>query len=309
MGARFCQRCGAALTPNSAFCSGCGTPVPGGTPTHCSRCGAPLVPKSTFCANCGTPVGAVSAAPYAAMPPLAYGSPMPPYGMTAVPPFWASPAPRATDLKALSYVQAAALLGVIAFAVSIASFLVVPFASIAGQVSSTSSNSVAVSGIALLVILLTVGLVFGLVELYLYRSAFAELEPYDPRFSTPKRLALLAMIGLLLIVVSTAGLFDVLYQANACANGNPISTNGCLDLGTLLGLVILVIAAAIIVLIGTIGVAIGVWRLGTRYDEGLFKAGAILFILIGFIGAILILVAAHSVRSRIGPEVPLAPFR
>jgi hypothetical protein len=195
--------------------------------------------------------------------------------------------------------------GIIGFVLSLAVSAATPAFSYVGQAASGSSGSANGTELAVLAVLLVASIALALVELWLYREAFRELSPYDAGFSTPRTLALLAIIGLALLVVGFAGLFAVIDQAINCAGGSSISSS-CINLGEVLGLLGLIGVSAIIALVGFIGVLIGIWRLGTRYNEGLFKAGAILLIFIGFVGAILILIAARSVRSRLS-TIPTHP--
>lgn len=51
-GNRFCDQCGAELTPGAAFCEECGAPqAPTGT---CSNCGFRFLKPGKFCPKCGT---------------------------------------------------------------------------------------------------------------------------------------------------------------------------------------------------------------------------------------------------------------
>ena len=58
----LCTSCGAALSPGTKFCRGCGTPVPAqekakaGPLLRCSHCGANLRVGSQFCAECGNQI-------------------------------------------------------------------------------------------------------------------------------------------------------------------------------------------------------------------------------------------------------------
>lgn len=58
-----CPACGAAMEPESLFCTNCGAQMPRpqpqtapNTPSFCAHCGAKLHPESKFCTSCGTPV-------------------------------------------------------------------------------------------------------------------------------------------------------------------------------------------------------------------------------------------------------------
>ncbi len=60
-GVKRCEKCGAALSPDAAFCSSCGTAIPKpqtepAPSSFCSGCGAPLSADIRFCTNCGKPV-------------------------------------------------------------------------------------------------------------------------------------------------------------------------------------------------------------------------------------------------------------
>lgn len=60
-----CEKCGAEVSNNAAFCSSCGAPMPVVKPVEaeekqeeqkCSKCGAALSPDEKFCTACGNPV-------------------------------------------------------------------------------------------------------------------------------------------------------------------------------------------------------------------------------------------------------------
>lgn len=88
-GIRCCEKCGAELAKDAAFCSGCGTVVPkpvAPAGKFCSGCGAQLAEGMRFCTSCGTPVPVmeepVMYTPVAAepsfVPPVLYrGEPQP----------------------------------------------------------------------------------------------------------------------------------------------------------------------------------------------------------------------------------------
>ena len=117
---------------------------------------------------------------------------------------------------------------------------------------------------------------------------------------TPATLALLAIIGAVLVF---AGLLWILGQAHQwfqCAAGvTPIPTS-CVSVGPLVGAAGLVVVGAIVYVVGLIGIWLGLWRLGTRYNTSLFKIGMVLIIFpfLDIVGFILIIVAARDARSR-----------
>lgn len=58
-GVQRCEKCGAALPQNAAFCSSGGTPASRQTQSKtsiCKYCGAKLVENASFCATCGKPI-------------------------------------------------------------------------------------------------------------------------------------------------------------------------------------------------------------------------------------------------------------
>ena len=48
---RFCDQCGAELTPGAAFCDECGAPQ--ATPDTCAKCGFKFIKPGKFCPKCG----------------------------------------------------------------------------------------------------------------------------------------------------------------------------------------------------------------------------------------------------------------
>ena len=60
-GIRCCEKCGAELAKDAAFCSGCGAVVPkpaAPAGRFCTGCGAQLAEEMRFCTSCGTPAPA-----------------------------------------------------------------------------------------------------------------------------------------------------------------------------------------------------------------------------------------------------------
>ncbi|MGP8072816.1 MAG: DUF973 family protein [Thermoplasmata archaeon] len=172
---------------------------------------------------------------------------------------------------------------------------------------STSSSGVGLQVTPVfLALLFATSLVELLVILFTW-GAFRKLAAFDRRFSTPSKLTFLLAIALLVVIAVLYPVLTQLGSAVTCVNSTTNSTAAvsCIP-GTLAVLILLVGVAGILALVGYIGLLIGLWRLGTRYDNGLFKAGSILsiFPFLNFVGAILILVAAHSVQEGLDRAPP-----
>ena len=222
-----------------------------------------------------------------------------------------SPATRESDVHALGYILWAAIIGLVGAAVSLVDlFGSSGFAAI-GVVTTPGGSTVSLNsgGLYFLGVVVASGLILSVLELYFCREAFRTLAPVDHRFGTPSTLALLAIIGVILIALLGVGLFVSLFQAVSCADGNPI-TRACINLGAVLGLIAGLLIVAIVAFIGYVGVLIGIWRLGTRYNDGLFKAGAILLIfpVLNLVALILIAVAARSHRDELQRGVAPGAF-
>lgn len=280
----------------------------------CPFCGQPVVANATFCSSCGASLGGAlpsASPPGTVSPPLAYPGPTPyaPYAGTYLPTARPTPTSTVTDQSALSRVTWAALLGLVGALLSFVELFFTrasSFVAVSGG-GSNASFSLDLSALYLAVALGGVGVFFALVELGLLRVAFRTLASHDGRFSTPSKLVLLAIVALILLVVIGFAILAVLYAAIACAGtGHPITT-ACINLGNLLGLLALFVIVGIVLLVGYIGLLIGIWRLGTRYDEAMFKVGGILLIfpVLNIVALILILVAARSAREKLGrPSFP-----
>lgn len=278
MAARFCAYCGRPLVANAAFCSSCGAAV-GGAPPPAGSAVFSVAPATS---------GAPTYSPYAPTYPVPGGS-QTTFG--------------SADQSALSSVSLAAILGLVGAVLSIVQLFFTSAFSFLGVSSAGSGTSLTLNLTALYLVVAVgaVGIILVLLELWLYRRAFVTLGRQDTRFSTPATMVLVALVALAIIVLVLVALVDVIYQAIVCAgSGNPI-TSACIDVGTVLGLAAVLGVTAIVAFIGVIGLLIGIWRLGTRYDEAMFKVGAILFIfpVLNFVALILILVAARSTSRRL----------
>jgi len=283
----------------------------------CAFCGQPVLPNARFCPSCGAAVGGAPPSvvpPPGAPPPLNFvpGAPYPPY--TPVYPVGrVAPAFGGADRLALLNVRLAAILGLVGVVLTFAWVFVTPAITAFTSVTTTSSGSVItidLSAFYLLAALVGVSFVLVLIQLYYYRQAFRTLAQTDRRFSTPSSLTLLALVALAIITVILVALFVLIYEAFVCAGSAGAISSNCVDATQVLGLIVLLGITAIVLFVGYIGLLVGIWRLGTRYDESMFKIGAIfqIFPLLNIVGLILIVLAAQSARSKLGPETSPLQF-
>ena len=289
----------------------------------CSFCGKPVPPAATFCPSCGAAVARSYAPPgtsapgapnFAPSPPLAGGWPPPPSPYAPAPPSRPAQSPE-RNRRALEAIQIAAVIALVGFGLSAATLVLTPVGqAFSTTTSGTGANTTVHLHVDLIFVdgLIAVGGVLTLLELGFYRSGFRTLAEEDPRFRTPATLTIVAMIGYAMLLLGAAVLINDLVQAvNSCSGGasNGTLTSGCLFTGSFWGSLALIGVGAIVALVGFIGLLIGIWRLGDRFDDSLFKVGAVLsiFPFLQIIGAILILVGAHSGLARLGRANPYAP--
>jgi hypothetical protein len=127
----------------------------------------------------------------------------------------------------------------------------------------------------------------------------------DREFRTPSTLAALGAVGILLLAfVDLALILSLTQVLNCLATASPTNstaTLSCVDNGPVIAELFGLVAFAIITVIGYIGTAVGVYRLGRRHQETTLQVGAVLMCLpyLNLIGAILIIVGAHGARGRL----------
>jgi len=222
------------------------------------------------------------------------------------------------DKKALRKLTIFAVLILVSLVVGFAiSFLNNPFSYLfiinyatAGATTPTftlSSNFLIFVGIAGLV-----GLVVEIVTFLQLRSAFKTLASVDrPHFRIPSVLTLLLIIALPLliagVIIEFAGLVPFINSISQQQAANTTPTLPTSGLGTLFAGLAMAFIGGIIALIGIIGGPIlGMWRMGSRYDDTLIKIAAILFIipLVDILTPILLLIGASQAGKKIVPVAP-----
>lgn len=262
----------------------------------CTNCGRQLEDTDLFCPSCGTRTGAQAAAP----PP-----PGSPYRMPSVSP---------TFGEADRYALGKLYLGAIVMLIGIIAGYALDFAFglfLAYSLTAPSTNPFEVllsSGFLILVsIAAAIGIATELIYLAELRLGFKSLSGVDrPNFGTPSKLTLVALIAVPFVflgfIVEFAGLIPFLATINPLQP--PVTPPTQLPTGLFYILVGGAIAgvAGIVALVGVIGGAIlGVWRMGTRYDESMFKISAILFVfpLVNIVAAILFILGVGSARKKL----------
>ncbi len=257
--------------------------------SFCERCGAPRNPGAAFCGSCGAPFAAVAAP----LPPGTY-----PPGFQQLGGF-APGSGAGVEERALRSVTWAALIALVG---SIVSLVVLFSGALTLSVDTTSGGSTSSLGsgaeLWLELAVVVIALVFVLAEVGLFRSAFRTLAPQDPRFRTPASLALLLLIALVLLLPIYAWTIVLIASVLSCTGSASTIPAACVS-GALLAAALLLVAVAIAAFVGYVGLLIGIWRLGSRFQDSRFKVGAVLLIfpLLNLVGAILILLAARAPRT------------
>ncbi|MGI0091101.1 MAG: DUF973 family protein [Nitrososphaerales archaeon] len=270
----------------------------------CSSCGYRVDENAAYCTSCGNKILTQSPAP----PPV----PGPP---SWVPYYPAGPSFGDADRHALNKLKIYAIIVLAALIVSFASFFrsssLLPFFRLPTNITSTAATpsttpltSQMFSGILLLlVIIFIISLIVEIAAILQLRFAFKGLAQVDsPHFGTPSTLTLVLLVCLPIlffgVVVELLGLETFL--ANFNPRQPPTATTISFPWTLLAGS-----GAALFAGIGTLvgfigGVTLGVWRMGSRYNETLFKVASILLIipLVQIVSPILMLIGVRATREK-----------
>jgi len=288
----FCSRCGRNNPAGSSFCQGCGAPLaapaPAGGPIPSGVAPTPGAAPAGWAMPAGLPVGS---------------------GLVNPTP---GPGTQAADVRALTDTKAGAVFAILGFLLSVVGSVL--FSTVGGLglgVSCTgttcSTTSVDTGVLAGLFALIAIGLVFGILSVLKFRSAFQTLVPVDYRFRSPASLSILVVIGSVLLLIGfgllLAGAAGIINSCSGSYNFTNCNNAVGSSVGALLGGFAALGLGGLLAFIGEILVLIGIWRLGTRYNEGLLKVGAI-FVIIPFLDIIapfLIYFGANSaLKQRTG---------
>ncbi len=204
------------------------------------------------------------------------------------------------DLRALHRLQLGTLFGLVGSLLGVLFDLTYRYGNLL-TVSTGSSgptfHSPGPSGDAYVLGYLAAGTVLEVVGLLLLRSTFGALTPNAPQFLWPERFTLLTFVGLAVIVAGFGLLLASLARAVACAgSGNPIPAS-CLLTAEFGGSLALLVAGAVLAVVCAVGILIGIWRVGTWFDNPILQVGAVL-LLIPVAGTVVLLIASRREIER-----------
>ncbi len=224
-------------------------------------------------------------------------------------------APTDAEMTGASRIKWGALLGTLGLVLAIAGVFIiildVGFA-VGGGITSTANFQTILNTIFAAVGAILAGVVLALLSFVLYTLGFASLRRADSRFTVPMVLCVIGLIGLLLLI-GFAGLYAASIQsALGCGSSDTTCQNSATSLPAGAGALLWV--GGLVALVGLIGAILGIWRFGGRYQSGVAKAGAILYIIpvLAIIAPILVLIGAHQVqkrmsRARASMSAPMMP--
>lgn len=145
--------------------------------------------------------------------------------------------------------------------------------------------------------LVAAGVVLDVVAFILYTTSFGLLRHVDAGFRAPRALGIVGIVGFLILTIGPLIVLVSIFSAVNCASSSACSVDQTTFLATVGGALIASALGAIIAFVGWIGLILGVFRMGTRYNSGLLKVAAILFIipLASIVAPILAFVALRRV--------------
>jgi len=163
---------------------------------------------------------------------------------------------------------------------------------------SFGSASFTVAIVEEIIGVIVAGAALTLISMALYIVAFSSFRKLQPGFGGPMGLSIVGFLGMLLITLGAVLVLATLVSAVGCSAS---SGSNCVDFGALGAGVYSILGGALLAFIGWIGLLIGVYRIGKRYDSTVTKVGAILYIIpaINIIAPILVFVGIHSIVGNL----------
>ncbi len=297
-----CRKCGTLNDADATYCRWCGSKLetavqPGQPlPKYCPHCGRQL--DSQYAATCPSCGGFLTAY---AMPSSSVVQ-APAYAQAQAPPAGPRYQWTSNDGEALAKIRTFGLVGIISTVISfvyILGFSGLSFLSMILYPPATPSAS-GIMSIAIALVITFSAIALELISIVFGRAAFRSLSRVDGNFSTPLSLSFGLYVGFILLCAGLVAAMGSLLPAGSSG------TSGAVALGLLALTGFLLLGAVIALIIGEVGLLIGVWRFGSRYDEGLFRAAAILYIIpiAAIVAPILVYLGANAVERKISGYIP-----
>ena len=238
--------------------------VPEGKPfKFCSNCGAKIDKEAVICPACG--VSQAGSAGFGSINSVLSGRTQ----------------NTKEDFEGIGKIKNGALVSLIGIVISIIALPTMEAIFLSGLTSGLpTSGLTAIIGVAL------VGVIIGLISILLYRSGFGILRQVDARkFGTPFTFSTVFLVGFVFLIL---GLLVFLVSFASFSTSLLI-----------VGAVFLLLSVILLLLGDIIGIVLGLWRVGERYNSTAIKVGAIFFIIpyLDVIAPILVFVGAHSAQK------------
>jgi RNA polymerase subunit RPABC4/transcription elongation factor Spt4 len=247
--------------------------VPEGKPfKFCSNCGAKIDKEAVICPACG--VSQTGSAGFGSI-------------NNAQSSFATN---TQEDRDGIGKIKNGALVSLIGIILSL-----VGLAAVEGTLLSGIRSGAPLSGLSSLIAIALVGVIIGLISILLYRSGFGILRQVDGRrFGTPFTFSTVFLVGFVFLIL---GLLIFLAAISS------------VDLAlVVVGDVFLILSVILLLLGDIIGIVLGLWRVGERYNSTAIKVGAIFFIIpyLDVLAPILVFIGAHSAQKSMESMKPPA---
>jgi hypothetical protein len=195
----------------------------------------------------------------------------------------ASPGPpAATEFQGVRRARAGAIVGIIGLIVAIVAPIVIVYLggyslTVLGHRVGHAGGTLPTTAFEELLGVIVVGLFITFVGALLYVLSFSALRKTFPGFGGPMGLGIAGLVGILFIGAGLADILYQFYQAVGCSATQ--SASSCVNYTQLFGVVTIVLLGALLGFLGIIGLLIGLYRIGSRYDSTVTKVGGILYII------------------------------
>jgi hypothetical protein len=209
---------------------------------------------------------------------------------------------RTAELKGVKWARAAALTSLLGLLIAWVGPLAIIFLTgieLHYRGFSIGSGAATKAGIEEIFEVVIFGALISFISLILYAVSFNKFRKVTSGYGGPMALVIVGAVGLLLILVGFAIVLSDFLSAIACAQSG--ATSSCLDFTQVAGAVLAIFGGLFFTFLGVIGLLIGVYRIGKRFDSTTAKVGAILSILpvVGLVAPIVIIVGMQGIVNRI----------